>query len=400
MTELRERVGRGEDFPTLAAGHSESETRHRKGLLGVVRPGQLPSQLEEIVFALELREVSEPIRTKTGFHLFWVDSVVEAQVSSFEDVRPQIAERLNDERRREAVEQLELEGELPEGSYVPSPEDLRALLSSPDARALMLRIGDFELRRGDLERRFVAVSPGGGNRGRGEMVASLRRRELLYQRATAEGVLDDPELSERLVGVREVRLITFHLQRRLNQLIDDRGDTLERYYDDHRNRFHGPLRLQLQRLQVEVGPEANRVMADLERLVTSINEGESTLAAAAGEIGGEVEELGWLPLSELRARNETSAILAVGSAVGQVTAPYRHRDWLEVLEVVGREEPDPLPFEQAKVAVRRDYLQQHGPQVYEELREQLLTERDFRPWPEQIQAVATRVTGAEPSASP
>ena len=60
----------GEDFAQLAVTYSESSTNIEGGSLGWRRGSQLPSIVAELIAQMKPGEVSEPIRTPSGFHIF------------------------------------------------------------------------------------------------------------------------------------------------------------------------------------------------------------------------------------------------------------------------------------------------------------------------------------------
>ena len=60
----------GEDFAQLAVTYSDSSTNIEGGSLGWRRGSQLPSIVAERIAKMKAGEVSEPIRTPSGFHLF------------------------------------------------------------------------------------------------------------------------------------------------------------------------------------------------------------------------------------------------------------------------------------------------------------------------------------------
>lgn len=68
--EVYEKAKAGEDFAQLAVTYSESSTNIEGGALGWRRGPQLPSIVAEQVAKMKAGEVSEPIRTPSGFHLF------------------------------------------------------------------------------------------------------------------------------------------------------------------------------------------------------------------------------------------------------------------------------------------------------------------------------------------
>jgi peptidyl-prolyl cis-trans isomerase SurA len=68
--EVFEKAQAGEDFAQLAVTYSDSSTNIEGGSLGWRRGAQLPSIVAEQVVKMKPGDVSEPIRTPSGFHLF------------------------------------------------------------------------------------------------------------------------------------------------------------------------------------------------------------------------------------------------------------------------------------------------------------------------------------------
>jgi peptidyl-prolyl cis-trans isomerase SurA len=77
-TRAREVYGKargGEDFAQLAVAYSESSTNIEGGSLGWRRGSQLPSILADLVAKMKPGDISEPIRTPSGFHIFKLNEV-------------------------------------------------------------------------------------------------------------------------------------------------------------------------------------------------------------------------------------------------------------------------------------------------------------------------------------
>jgi peptidyl-prolyl cis-trans isomerase SurA len=68
--EVFDKAKAGEDFAQLAVTYSDSSTNIEGGQLGWRRGAQLPSIVGEQVAKMKAREISEPIRTPSGFHIF------------------------------------------------------------------------------------------------------------------------------------------------------------------------------------------------------------------------------------------------------------------------------------------------------------------------------------------
>ena len=73
--DIRRRAIEGEDFGQLALAYSKAQSALERGKLGWRRLGQLPQFIADLVSNLEPGQVSEPVRTPTGFHLVRLDAV-------------------------------------------------------------------------------------------------------------------------------------------------------------------------------------------------------------------------------------------------------------------------------------------------------------------------------------
>ena len=73
--EVYDKATGGDDFAQLAVAYSESSTNIEGGSLGWRRGPQLPSIIAERIQQMKAGEVSAPIRTPSGFHLFRVNEI-------------------------------------------------------------------------------------------------------------------------------------------------------------------------------------------------------------------------------------------------------------------------------------------------------------------------------------
>jgi peptidyl-prolyl cis-trans isomerase SurA len=73
--EVYERAIKGENFAQLAVTYSESSTNVEGGSLGWRRGAQLPSIASEQIAKMKPGDVTPPIRTPSGFHLFRLNDV-------------------------------------------------------------------------------------------------------------------------------------------------------------------------------------------------------------------------------------------------------------------------------------------------------------------------------------
>ncbi|MEL7023199.1 MAG: peptidylprolyl isomerase [Pseudomonadota bacterium] len=72
---LYDQLQNGADFATLALTNSDSETALEGGSLGWRKGNQIPTLFADAVYSMDAGEVSEPIRSGSGFHLVKLNEV-------------------------------------------------------------------------------------------------------------------------------------------------------------------------------------------------------------------------------------------------------------------------------------------------------------------------------------
>ncbi|MFP4373255.1 MAG: peptidylprolyl isomerase [Spirochaetaceae bacterium] len=100
LTELEE----GADFAELAREHSEGPSAPDGGSLPRFSRGEMVPSFEEAAFALEPGETSDVVETRFGFHIIRVEEKSEGGTTPYEEVRPQIAQYLEQQKQQEAVQ--------------------------------------------------------------------------------------------------------------------------------------------------------------------------------------------------------------------------------------------------------------------------------------------------------
>jgi peptidyl-prolyl cis-trans isomerase SurA len=129
---LLDRVKNGEDFEELAKRYSDGESAKQGGELGGFERSQLSPELAEVGFKLKPKELSEVIRTKTGFLVLRVDQRYEAGVQPVDKVENEIMNKLYGEKMQPAMRAYATK--LREESYVmvkPGYTDIGAVASTP-----------------------------------------------------------------------------------------------------------------------------------------------------------------------------------------------------------------------------------------------------------------------------
>lgn len=129
---LLDRLKNGEDLEEMAKRYSDGDTAKQGGDLGGFKRGQLSPELEELVFKMKPRELSNVIRTKTGFLVLRLDMRYEAGLQPVDKVEGEIMNRLYGEKIPGAMRRYLTK--LREESYVvvkPGYSDPAAVASNP-----------------------------------------------------------------------------------------------------------------------------------------------------------------------------------------------------------------------------------------------------------------------------
>ncbi len=92
---LVEQLRAGADFAELAKQYSDDTGSGQSGGdLGAVERGQMVEEFEQATFALELGEISDPVKTQFGYHIIEVTEITGAAPLEFAQVRFEIEEQL------------------------------------------------------------------------------------------------------------------------------------------------------------------------------------------------------------------------------------------------------------------------------------------------------------------
>lgn len=88
----------GGNFAALARKYSQSPDREKGGALGYFSAGQLPVEFDEVLFRLPVSQVSVPVESPYGFHLFLVERKRKAGVRPYVVVKTEIGTKLKQQK--------------------------------------------------------------------------------------------------------------------------------------------------------------------------------------------------------------------------------------------------------------------------------------------------------------
>ena len=104
--DVMEQLKAGGDFSEIAIEKSAGPSAPQGGDLGYLTKGTIIPEIEEVVFALELEELSEVIKTDFGFHILKITEKKPETVKTLEEVKEDIIQTLLPDKQKEAFENL------------------------------------------------------------------------------------------------------------------------------------------------------------------------------------------------------------------------------------------------------------------------------------------------------
>jgi peptidyl-prolyl cis-trans isomerase D len=108
----------GKDFAELAKKYSEGPSRNNGGYLGEFTKESMVKPFAEKAFSMKPGEISEPVRTRFGWHIIKVEKVINAHTIPFKDAKKDIEKKLTDNKAKslaydaaESVSDIAYEGD-------------------------------------------------------------------------------------------------------------------------------------------------------------------------------------------------------------------------------------------------------------------------------------------------
>jgi len=110
--DILEQLKSGGDFSEIAKEKSTGPSAAQGGDLGYLTKGTIIPEIEEVVFALEVEELSEVVKSDYGFHILKITEKKPETVRTLEEVKEEIIQTLLPAKQKEAFDNLleELKG--------------------------------------------------------------------------------------------------------------------------------------------------------------------------------------------------------------------------------------------------------------------------------------------------
>lgn len=103
--EIAGQIERGMSFEEAARQYSTCPSKQRGGDLGAFGRGKMVKEFEDVAFALEPNRLSQPVKTRFGYHLIKVEDILEAKTAEYSDVKDKIQKTLFQAKQKEVYDQ-------------------------------------------------------------------------------------------------------------------------------------------------------------------------------------------------------------------------------------------------------------------------------------------------------
>ena len=131
INECYAKLLKGEDFKKLAAEYSEDRnTANNGGELGWIKSGVIPENLENKIIELDSGEISEPLPTDYGWHIFKL--LGRMPIESYEEMKPTLEKKVKAGLRHDQVEKAVVERLKKENGFKLYKENLDPLITLLD----------------------------------------------------------------------------------------------------------------------------------------------------------------------------------------------------------------------------------------------------------------------------
>ena len=350
---LRQQMVDGANIEKLAFEHSIDPTAQRnRGDLGYFTWGAMVPEFQQAAFALEVGEISEPVKTDYGYHIIkLIDRLPNDQRFDFESMRPDIEQQLlganrqrlsndyftyiNDKykitvdtaicdyllHKREQLYPSLLLKTLPRGDF-----DIDQL--DRDEKELVLATWDGgqvtvleyleKIKEWPVERK----PPFDNYEAMAQVVFSVNRVEILAQEAYRNGLDNDPEFIRKMKLFRELTMAD--IMRNDSVLVPQNitEAAIRTYYDEHIDEFTTPAKIHVfeillsDEMQAQNLKKQIRSLQKFKELAMDMTE-RSGKRASAGDLG--YIERRWFPEIFDAARK-----LGIGELGGPVVSNGRY----------------------------------------------------------------------------
>lgn len=357
---IKEELDKGADFVQLAKEKSiDPSTKDKGGDLGFFKWGKMVGPFQEVAFKLKPGEISQPVKSRFGWHIIKVEEKREAKREPFDKMKPQIESQLKGSREKERVE-----------GYIDQLKKRANLNFAP--RALKLVISKAKETKGkieftDEEKKIVLLEYKGGEWTLGRFADELAKvgpfrrlkfekeedvknfvegalmQDLLLDAAKREGIESTKEFKKALKESEEKILLTKMQREVLPKDVTVSNEEIKECYQSYQDRFKVAAQVNVKEIQVKTKEEAEKILKRIKR-GTSFKKlaEEKSLRKWAAKKGG---EMGYFEERRYPELFKAAQDLKKGRLAGPIKT--KGNNW-SIIKLIGKKEESLQPLEEVQ----------------------------------------------------
>jgi parvulin-like peptidyl-prolyl isomerase len=106
INSIKERLNQGASFEELATKESEGPSSKRGGDLGFITRDRMVKPFSDAAFNLGVGEISDPVKTRYGWHIIKVEDRKQATQPKFENIEDTIVQQVKNQKRQQSTQKL------------------------------------------------------------------------------------------------------------------------------------------------------------------------------------------------------------------------------------------------------------------------------------------------------
>ncbi len=373
---LKSRIDTGESFSIIAKTHSESETRHKNGLIGIIEKGTLSEAFDQIVFSLEKNKSSEVVHSKEGYHIFYVSEIVPAQNFKLKDVENLITQHLYKTEVLNKIEAIAKDFENYQQLKIVDAKELINLRNSGQLMAPVISLNDFSFTLKDFLEYLKDANTKPKNQSEiYDQLKEIAYMEVIYQTIRSS---EDTEISKDIKHLENKLLIEHYLPTKMVVFLNNHPEILQEYYQNNLMRFASPTLLSFNYYEFK-NDNLAKIMPILEADSVKLN---SELMALE-----ELKNTHNPKITRHQSRNNRF-ISQLDSKIikhiyklkpGQFSAPYTVKESIVIIHLTDRIEAKPQPLSLIREHVMNSYINENAGFLYNQISAGYLKSFKFKP---------------------
>ncbi|MFK8010936.1 MAG: peptidyl-prolyl cis-trans isomerase [Marinicellaceae bacterium] len=378
LLSIRQRIINGENFQLVAEKESDSETRHKRGYLGIYTKTELPASINEFIFKLKKNIPSQPIKSGKGAHIFFVAEILPHKSFQYSEVRDIIFEKLSANKKLKNIKKSALSLPQSEDIVILNSTELNQVIKYDKQSSVLLQVGDFSLTYHQLLNEMLIHDHKTGKLKRDEITVeyleNLAFREVIYQ-AMLES--NNPYAQDKKIQeIKQKLLISEYKREKIRSYLSQNLEIIDQYYKKYKKRYYSPILLELEILIISKKNKAD-IMPYLESSRLKLNNGVLSLIEIAEQFEGKIESLGIKSVHQIEYYDKQLLTIALDLKVGEFSSPFTTNNSYQILSLIHREEPKEQSLNKVLNQVIDDYLQDNEGYILSKISQKMLNNLKF-----------------------